>query len=129
MAAVVTVAYTPSLDTPGVVLTNLAAIDHDLAQRLNDYETASRKVAQAKRDYERSYALEYVRTVGSVETRKQQALAAVWLIDDGVFMQDYQAAEAELDALKAVLRVLEARASINQSCLKHQVRETFGRAA
>lgn len=121
--------YTASLDTPGIVLTNLAAIDHDLAQRVNDYETASRKVAQAKRDYERFYALEYVRTQGSVETRKQQALAAVWLIDDGVFMQEYQAAEAELDALKAVMRVLEARASINQSCLRVQTREAFGRAA
>jgi hypothetical protein len=98
------------------VMSRLADIENDLAQRQNIYEQAARAWFIAKRDREKEYATEYMRAEGAVEARKAQAIRATSHI--GV------TEEAEYEALKAVVRVLETRASIGQSLLRSQ-----GRAA
>jgi len=106
---------TVTLDAPGPVMSRLAQIENDLAQRQNVYETAARAWFIAKRDREKEYATEYMRAEGPVEARKAQAIRATSHI--GVNE------EAEYEALKAVVRVLETRASIGQSLLRSQGRQ------
>jgi hypothetical protein len=103
-----------TLDAPAPVMARLAAIENDLAQRQNIYEQAARAWFIAKRDREKEYAIEYMRAEGPVEQRKSQAIRATSHI--GV------TEEAEYEALKAVVRVLETRASIGQSILRSQGR-------
>jgi hypothetical protein len=105
---------TLTLDAPGPTLQRLAEIENDLAIRQNIYEEAARAWFIAKRDREREYALEYMRAEGPVEQRKSQAIRATSHIG--------QTEEAEFEALRAVVRVLETRASIGQSVLRSQAR-------
>lgn len=104
-----------SLDAPGPVLARLATIENDLATRQNNLEDAARKWFIAKRDRERDYAVEYLRAEGPVEARKSAALKVTSHIGANE--------EAEYEALKAVVRVLETRASIGQSILRSQGRQ------
>jgi hypothetical protein len=105
-----------SLDAPGPVMARLAAIENDLALRQNTLEDAARKWFIAKRDRERDYATEYLRADGPVEARKSAALKVTSHIGANE--------EAEYEALKAVVRVLETRASIGQSILRSQGRQS-----
>jgi hypothetical protein len=103
-----------ALDAPGPTLRRLAEIENDLAIRQNSLEDAARKWFVLKRDRERDYAIEFMRAEGPVEARKSAALKVTSHIG--------ALEEAEWESLKAVIRVLETRASIGQSILRSQAR-------
>jgi len=105
-----------SLSSPAEVMVRLEAIELDLANRQNVLESAARQWFVAKRDREHKRAVEFLRADGSVAERN--AIADRSTAREGVQQ------EAEYEALRAVVRTLEARASIGQSLLRAQ-----GRAA
>jgi len=99
---------------PGMVLRRLEEIDNDLALRQNTYETAARGWITAKRDKEHHRAVEFIKAEGTVAERNA--------IADRESSMDGKLEEAEYEALKAVVRVLETRASIGQSILRSMSR-------
>ncbi len=102
------------MDAPHIVLARLDEIERDLAARQNVFESAARSWYRAKRDKEHARAVAFLSAEGTVAERQAHA--------------DVQTAlhgrndEAEYEALKAVIRVLETRASIGQSVLRAQQR-------
>lgn len=105
---------TVTLDNPGAVMERLLAIEEDLAIRQGALEAAALAWYRLKRDREHAWALEYMRAEGPAHTRKAQADLLTALIGKNE--------EAEYEALKAVVRTLETRASIGQSLLRSQGR-------
>ena len=103
-----------SLSDPAQVIARLEAIEHDLAIRQNALEAAARAWFEAKRDREHDRAVAFIRAQGSVEARKAQADIETAL--------DGKEEEAEWEALRAVVRTLETRASVLQSVLRAQGR-------
>lgn len=93
----------------------MSEIEHDLAIRQNALEAAARAWFVAKRDREKSRAEVFMRTTGTVAERN--AAADIATAHHGV------EAEAEYEALKAVVRTLETRASIGQSLLRAQTNQ------
>lgn len=102
------------LDTPALVMRKLEEIEHDLAVRQNALESAAMAWYRAKRDRERKRAIAFLSAEGTVAVR--QAVA-----DRDTALEGVQA-EAEYEALRAVVRTLETRASIGQSILRAQAR-------
>lgn len=102
--------------TPMTVQQRLEEIDADLALRLPTLEAAATAWYRAKRDREHARALAFIAAEGTVAER--QAIADRDTARDGV------EAEAEYEALRAVVRTLETRASIGMALLK-----SYGRAA
>lgn len=102
------------LSAPQLTMDRLAAIENDLAQRQNVLESAARAWFVAKRDKEHARARAFIGATGTVAERN--ALADIATSLDG------RNEEAEWEALKAVTRVLETRASIGQSILRAQGR-------
>jgi hypothetical protein len=92
----------------------LAEIENDLAVRQNALESAGMAYFRAKRDRERDRAVAFLAAVGTVAERNAIA-------DRDTALQARNE-EAEWEALKAVVRVLETRASIGQSLLRAQGR-------
>lgn len=103
-----------SLSTPHQVMDRLEQIDADLALRMNTLEDAARKWFVAKRDKEHARALAFIGATGTVAERSA--------IADRDTAQKGAQEEAEYEALKAVVRTLETRASIGQSILRAQGR-------
>lgn len=100
------------LDSPAVVMTRLFAIENDLAERQNGYERAAGNWYTAQREIKRAHAIALLSSQKpSVTAQKAEADLAA-LACDGV---EY---EAEYEAFKAVIRVLETRATVLQSILK-----------
>ena len=102
------------LSTPQQVQARLEEIEHDLALRQNTLEAAAWTWFKVRRDKEREWAKAYIAASGPVHERKAHADLAVATI--GV------TEEAEYEAVKAVVRLLEARATIGQSLLRSQGR-------
>lgn len=88
----------------------LAAIESDLATREGALENAAFEWFKAKRDREKQRAEKFLTTEGTVAERNAHADKATAHL--GVEH------EAEYEALRAVVRVLETRATIGQSLLK-----------
>ena len=105
---------TPTLDNPGAVITRLDEIEADLAHRQAALEAAARGWFVAKRDREHARAVAFLAAEGTVAQRTAIAERETAL--------DSKHEEAEFEALKAVCRVLEARASIGMAILKAQGR-------
>lgn len=105
---------TATMDAPAPVIARLEAIEQDLATRQNTYESAARKWFTAKREKERKRAIEFLSATGTVAERSAIA-------DRETALEGVQE-EAEFEALKAVMRTLETRASIGQSILRSQGR-------
>lgn len=103
-----------TLDTPGPVIDRLDQIERDLAARQNALEAAALAWFRAKRDKEHKRAVEFLRAQGTVAERNAVADEQTSLLG--------MAEEAEWEALKAVVRVMETRASIGQSILRSQGR-------
>jgi len=101
---------------PGGVMGRLDAIDQDLAARTNTLDSAARNWITAKRDKEHARAVAFIAAEGTVAERNAIA-------DEQTALMGKEA-EAEFEAVRAVVRVLETRASIGQSLLK-----SYGRAA
>lgn len=102
------------LSHPAAVMARLAEIENDLAVRQNVLESAATTWFKAKREKEREWAKEFLLQEGTVAERKAVADAETAYIG--------REAEAEYESLKAVVRVLEARATIGQSILRAQGR-------
>ena len=103
-----------TLSTPQAVLERLEAIDADLAEKQNAWEQAAFDHFKAKRDREKAKASAFLTAKGSIAARN--AIAEVETSSDG------SEAEATYESLKAVIRVLETRATIGQSILRSQGR-------
>lgn len=103
-----------SLSTPQQVQARLEELENDLAIRQNAIEAQALAWFRKKRDREKQWAEAYVRAEGPAHVRKAEADLAVATV--GVIE------EAEYEAGKAVMRVLETRASIGQSLLRSQGR-------
>lgn len=105
------------LTTPAAVLERLAEIEEDLAARQNALERAAMTWYRVKREREKQRAIAFLKADGTVAERN--ALADSRLAAEGA------EAEAEYEALKAVVRTLETRASIGQSILKAQTTQAY----
>lgn len=90
----------------------LEAIERDLAERQNLYESAAQRWYDAKRWIEKQRAKALLSSDEStVAEKRAQADLAAFDVEDAT-------SEAEYEALKAVIRVLETRATVLQSLLK-----------
>lgn len=103
-----------TLSHPAAVIERLEQIDQDLAVRQNDLEIAALAWYRLKRDQEKARAEAFIAAEGTVAER--HAVAARDTSHVG------REEEAMFEALKAVVRVLETRASIGQSLLRSQGR-------
>jgi hypothetical protein len=103
-----------SLSTPSQIQERLEGIEQDLASKQNAWEDASMKWFVAKRDREKALAVKFLSANGTVAERKAEADR--WHATDGA------EAEALYEALKAVVRTLETRATIGMALLKSQGR-------
>jgi hypothetical protein len=96
-------------------MARLEQIDQDLALRQNELEAAAMEFFKAKRDKEQEWAHAYLSSKArTIPERKAEADLAT--ADVG------RDEEAAYEALRAVVRVLETRASIGQSILRAQGR-------
>lgn len=103
-----------TLSHPGAVIGRLEEIETDLALRQGALEAAALGWFRLKRDREKARAVAFLSAEGTVAERNALADRETALI--GV------AEEAEFEALRAVVRTLETRASIGQSILRSQNR-------
>ena len=101
---------------PQTVAARLDEIDADLAARMPALERAAQSWFIGKRNRERDRASEFLSCNGTVAERSAHA--------DLVTATIAAESEAEYEALRAVVRVLEARASIGMALLK-----SYGRGA
>lgn len=105
-----------SLDNPAAVMARLAEIEDSLARRQNAYEEAARSWYGAQREIGRRKAQKLLASdKGSVTEKKAEGDVAAYDVEGA-------AAEAEYEALKAAVKVLETRATIGMSILKAQGR-------
>lgn len=102
------------LSSPAQVLSRLEQIERDLATRQITLESAATDWFQAKREREHDRAVQFLNAVGTVAERSA--------IADRETATNDSEKEALWEALKAVVRVLETRASILQSVLRAQGR-------
>lgn len=103
-----------ALSHPAAVLERLEAIDRDLGVRCNALESAALRWYRVKRDREHRRAVAFLSAEGTVAERNAIADRETALI--GV------AEESEWEALRAVVRTLETRATIGMALLKTQGR-------
>lgn len=95
---------------PVQVMERLEQIENDLAVRQMELEGAAREWFTAKRDREAKRAVAFIEAQGTVAERNAIADAQTAFVGKN--------AEAAWEALRAVVRVLETRASIGQSLLR-----------
>jgi hypothetical protein len=108
---------TTTFDTPGPILSRLAELENDLAERQNRWEKAAGDRARLIRDWEHRLASHRVSAKGNdAEARKAAALGAA--IDQDDLYERLKEAEGSYEALKSVIRVIEVRVGIGQSILK-----------
>lgn len=103
-----------SLVTPQQVIDRLEAIDADLACRQGELEDAAMNWFRRKRDREHDWAVAFSAADGTDTRRKAQAnreTSHIGAVEEGRW-----------EGLRAVVRVLETRASIAQSVLRAQGR-------
>jgi hypothetical protein len=105
------------LRTREQIILRLQEIDDDLAARQVALERAAMAWFRAKRDREHRHAVVFRATTGTVAERNAAADEQSALIGAD--------AEAEFEALRAVVRVLDTRATIGATLLKAE-REEHG---
>jgi hypothetical protein len=103
--------------SPAQIMERLGAIEVDLASRQNEFEQAAGDRARLIRDWERRVAIAR-RTAKGNDADARKAAALVMAIDQDDLYERLSEAEGQFDALRAVTRVLETRASIGQSILR-----------
>lgn len=105
---------TLTLDNPAAIMQRLLEIEEDLAVRQGTLEDAALKWYRLKRDKEHAWAVAYIAADGPIHARKAIADRETAMVG--------KEEEALYEALKAVVRTLETRASIGQSLLRSQGR-------
>jgi hypothetical protein len=103
-----------SLSTPQQIQAKLEDIEQDLAARQNLLERSAMAWYRKKRDREAAWARAYISADGPAHVRKAEADLSVATVG----VQE----EAEWEALRAVVRTLETRATIGMALLKTQGR-------
>jgi hypothetical protein len=104
------------LSQPNAVQARLQSIEEDLAVRQNAYERAARAWFTAQREIVRVRAVKLLSSEAtSVTEKKADADLAAYDVEGA-------SAEAEYEALRAAVKVLELRATIGMSILKSQGR-------
>lgn len=93
--------------SPAEIIERLEKVDEELGARQNVLGLAAEKWYRAKRDREKARAVAFLLAEGTVAER--QAIA------DRDTALDGRDEEAEYEAVRAVVRVLETRASIGQT--------------
>lgn len=106
---------TLTLDNPAAIMQRLLEIEDDLAVRQGALESAALAWYRLKRDKEHQWAVAYISADGPAHTRKAVADRETAMVGKNE--------EALYEALKAVVRTLETRASIGQSLLRSQGRQ------
>lgn len=102
---------------PAAVIQRLADIEHDLAERMGDYEDAATAKARLVRDWEKRLAAARLNAKGSdAEGRKAAALMTAIEADD--LYERLKAAEGAYEGCRAVVKVLEVRATVGMSILR-----------
>lgn len=99
-----------TLTEPAAVMARLEAIEQDLAHRQSALEAAGMEWFSAKREREHARAVAFLLAEGTVAERNA--------IADRQTAVDGKLEEASWESLRAVVRVLETRASIGQSLLR-----------
>lgn len=107
--------------TPAATMMALEAIDKDLQERLPSYEHAAEQYYRLLRDWEKRLAV-CARTAAGPNAEVRKAVALVSAIEMDDLYERYTEAEARYNALKVVMKTLEARATIGQSLLRAQGR-------
>lgn len=107
--------------TPGAVIARLAEIETDLANRMNEYETAASDRARLIRDWDKHFAIA-LKTAKGGDAGARKAAALVTAIETDKTYEQLQEAESAYEALKVVTKVLETRATIGMSILRAQGR-------
>ena len=107
---------TESMDSPAVVMRRLTEIERDLAERQNSYEQAAGAWYTAQRDIKKASAIALLGSAKASVTEKKAEADLAGLACDGAEH------EALYESLKAVIRVLEKRATVCMSILKAQGR-------
>lgn len=92
----------------------LAEIENDLADRQNALESAALRWFRAKRDREHDRAVAFLNAEGTVAERSA--------VSERETALDGKDEEAEWEALRAVVRVMDTRATIGMALLKAQGR-------
>jgi hypothetical protein len=101
------------LTHPAAVTARLASIEEDLAIRQNALEEAGLAWFRAKREREKRRATEFIKAKAEGKTVSEaEAIAERWTCTIGV------EEEAAWESQRAVVRVLDTRATIGQSLLK-----------
>lgn len=107
---------TPEFSDPANVMNTLTAIENDMATRQNGYEKVAKAFYDAKRDLDLVYARALLSSKQTSVTEKKAEAEIARLTTEGA---EY---EAEFDATRAVLKLLESRSTICMSILKAQGR-------
>lgn len=103
--------------SPAEIMERLEGIEKDLATRQNEYEQAAEDRHKLVRDFEMRIAQGSLAAHGTTATEKKwRAMEAVAV--NGDLYTRLTEAEGKYEGLKAVVRVLEQRASIGQSLLR-----------
>jgi hypothetical protein len=103
-----------SLADPATVINRLEEIEGDLASRQQELEDAALAWFRVKRDQEKQRAEAFITADGNSTERRMAADKATTLVG--------KEEEAKYEALRSVVKVLEARATIGQSLLRAQGR-------
>lgn len=112
---------TGALASPAQVMGRLQEIEHDLAERQNEYEEAAAAKARLTRDWDYRFAICMKKSTGSnAEARKATAFVMAVEMDD--LYRDLTDAESSYDALRVVVKTLETRSTIGMSILRSQGR-------
>lgn len=102
------------ISSPAQVIARLSDIEDELAMRQNELEEAAQAWFVEKRDREKAHATAFLAAEGTVAERN--AIADKQTADMG------KVSEAAYEAQKAVVRVLDTRATIGCAILKAQGR-------
>lgn len=103
-----------TLTSPAAVQDRLEALDEDLARLQNEIEDAAMKWFVAKRQREKLRASSFLTAKGSIAARQEMAN-----FETGEFGM---VLEADYEAKRHVLKVLETRANVAMAILKSQGR-------
>jgi hypothetical protein len=106
---------------PAAVMARLTEIEQYLADRQNAYETAANQKARLVRDWEKRLASARIHAKGNdADARKAAALMTAIEADD--LYDRLMTAEGTYEGCKAVVKVLEVRATVGMAILKAQGR-------
>lgn len=96
--------------TPQGIAVNLVQLSHDLDDLVAEYRQLGEEAANAKRDAEVAYAKAYMTAEGTVEERRQAAIAAAV---DARYKADL--AERKVAACREAIRAVHARIDVGRT--------------